>query len=89
MENFWPQAHEDVVNWVRSCVACNEHGIKPYVKRPLNPISTEERLELVTYDLAGPFIQSKTNNNLYALIIVDHFSKWPEVTPLRNIRAIR
>ena len=84
---FWPNALEDVTNWVRSCDACNEHSVKQFVNRPLNPIISEERFELVTYDLAGPFTPSKGNNNLYALIIVDHFSKWPEIVPLRNIRA--
>ena len=84
---FWPGAHDDVINWVRSCVTCNEHSTKPYVHRPLNPIPTEDRFELVTYDLAGPFMQTKVNNFQYVLIMVDHFSKWPEVVPLRNIRA--
>ena len=84
---FWPNAHEDVTNWVRSCRACNEHSVQPYVNRPLKPIASEERFELVTYDIAGPFTPSKVHGNLYALIIVDHFSKWPEVVSLRNIRA--
>ena len=84
---FWPGAHDDVVNWVRSCKACNEHAIRTYVKRPLQPIPTEGRFELVCYDLAGPFIPSKREGNLYALVVVDHFSKWPEIMALKNIRA--
>ena len=66
---FWPGAHDDVVNWVRSCKACNEHAIRTYVNRPLQPIPTEERFELVCYDIAGPFIPSRHERNLYALII--------------------
>ncbi len=84
---FWPGAHDDVVNWVRSCNACNEHGVKTYVHRPLQPIPTEERFELVCYDLAGPFVPSRLEGNLYALIVVDHFSKWPEIMALKDIRA--
>ena len=84
---FWPGAHNDVVNWVRSCKKCNEHAIRTYVNRPLQPIPTEERFELVCYDIAGPFIPSKQGGNLYALIVVDHFSKWPEIIALKNIRA--
>ena len=84
---FWPGAHDDVVNWVRSCGACNEHGVKKYVRRPLHPIASVERFELVCYDLAGPFVPSRLEGNLYALVMVDHFSKWPEIMGLKDIRA--
>ena len=84
---FWPDAHNDVINWIRSCKPCNERDVKTYVNRPLQPIASSERFELVCYDIAGPFIPSRTVGNIYALIVVDHFSKWPEVIPLKNIRA--
>ena len=84
---FWPEAHNDVVNWVRSCKKCCEYAIKPYVNRPLQPIDSNNRFELVCYDLAGPFIES-SNGNTHALIIVDHFSKWPEILPLSNTRGV-
>ena len=84
---FWPGAHDDVVNWVRSCETCNQFDVKRYVSRPLEPISTTGRFELVSYDIAGPFIPSKLWGNTYALIIVDHFTKWPELVPLKDIKA--
>ena len=62
-------------------------AVSRYVNRPLIPIESMERFELVCYDLAGPFVPSAGARNLYALIIVDHFSKWPEIVPLTNIRA--
>ena len=84
---FWPGAHDDVINWVRSCEQCNQFDVTRYVSRPLQPIATTERFEMVSYDIAGPFIPSKHLRNLYALIIVDHFTKWPEIIPLKNIQA--
>ena len=84
---FWPGAHDDVINWVRSCEACNQFDITRYVSRPLQPIATTGRFELVSYDIAGPFIPSKYQGNTYALIIVDHFTKWPEIITLKNIKA--
>ena len=70
-----------------SCEACNQFDITRYVSRPLQPISTTGRFELVSYDIAGPFVPSKHQGNVYALIIVDHFTKWPEIIPLKNIKA--
>ena len=84
---FWPGAHNDVINWVRSCKLCNAFDTKVYVKRPLQPIPSTGRFELVCYDIAGPFLTNNVRGNLYCLIIVDHFTKWPEMIPLPNITA--
>ena len=84
---FWPGAQNDVVNWIRSCDKCNSFNTKPYVNRPLQPIPSSDRFEFVCYDLAGPFLPSRNGGNTHALIMVDHFSKWPEIFPLKNTGA--
>ena len=86
---FWPKAKEDVTNWVQNCKKCNEFNTpaQAYVKRPLVPIQTTSRFDLICYDLAGPFIPKTDLGNAYALIIVDHFTKWPEVVGMPNIQA--
>ena len=47
---FWPGAQNDVINWVRSCGKCNSFDSKPYVNRPLQPIPSSDRFELVRSD---------------------------------------
>ena len=86
---FWPNAKQDVTNWVQSCLACDAHNPPPkgYHTDPLQPIYSSERFELVCYDLAGPFMPSSSRGNTYALILVDHFTKWPEVVPLPDSKA--
>ena len=84
---FWPFARNDIVNWIRSCQPCNEFNKTVYINRPLVPIEIESRFDFVCYDLAGPFIPTNIRGNQYALIIVDHFSKWPEIIPLKNATA--
>ena len=42
---------------------------------------------MVCYDLAGPFPPVTSRGNRYAIIIVDHFSHWPEFHPLPDIDA--
>ena len=68
---------------------CNQFQTPPggYVKEPLQPIYTSNRFEIVCFDLAGPFIPKTSRGNQYALILVDHFSKWPEVVALSNTDA--
>ena len=55
--------------------------------RTLQPIPIENRFEFVCYDLAGPFLPKNVRGNLYALIIVNHFTKWPEIFPLKDATA--
>ena len=42
---------------------------------------------MVCYDLAGPFMPKTERGNTHALIIVDHFSKWPEIVALPCTKA--
>ncbi len=86
-ECFCAYARNDVVNWIRSCQSCNEFDKPVYVNRPLKPIEIEERFDFVCYDLAGPFLPTNVRGNQYALIIVDHYSKWPEIIPLKRATA--
>ena len=86
---FWPGASSDVEKFVNSCQKCNEFN-QPrttYVKAPLQPIETTHRFELVCYDLAGPFHPKTVRGNCYVLIIVDHFTHWPEFVALRDTTA--
>ena len=86
---FWPGAPTDVENFVNNCEKCNQFNPprNKYVKVPLQPIETTQRFELVCYDLAGPFTPVTARGNCYVLIIVDHFTHWPEFVPLRDITA--
>ena len=84
---FWPYARNDVVNWIRSCQPCNEFNQTVHVNRPLKPIEVESRFDFVCYDLAGPFLPKNIHGNQYALILVDHFSKWVEVHALKEASA--
>ena len=87
---FWPNAYSDVHNWIHSCEKCNAFNSTTggFVKVPLTPIFTTGLFELVCYDLAGPFIHATIRGNRYVLIIiVDHFSHWPEFFPLPDIKA--
>ena len=86
---FWPKAFKDVTSWVRGCVKCNQFNTPPggYVRAPLKPIESSERFQTVCYDIAGPFMPITPRGNKYALILVDHFTKWPEVVALPDIQA--
>ena len=78
-----------MVNWIHSCTECNEYNNPPkgFVKAQLHSIESDNRFQLVCFDLARPFIPTTTRGNQYALIIVDHFTHWPEFVALSNMEA--
>ena len=86
---FWPNARNDVTNGVKSCLTCSSFNSpqQGYSKAPLQPIDSSERFQIVCYDLAGPFMPTSDSGNTYALILVDHFTKWLKVILLKDTHA--
>ncbi len=86
---FWPGAPNDVETYVNSCEKCNQFNPPrtSYTRAPLQPIETDTRFQLVCYDLAGPFLPTTVRGNCYVLIIVDHFTHWPEFVALPDTKA--
>lgn len=70
---YWPSIDNDIEHFVKTCSPCALAGKSP-VKTKLHswPLSSNP-WERVHIDYAGPF------KKFHFLIIVDSFSKWPEI----------
>ena len=86
---FCTGAKDFIDNWVRSCQKCAEFNTpsQGYVNIPLIPIETTSRFDMICYNLAGPFLPKTARGHVYALIIVNHFTEWPEIVPLPDCNA--
>jgi RNase H-like domain found in reverse transcriptase/Reverse transcriptase (RNA-dependent DNA polymerase)/Integrase zinc binding domain/Retroviral aspartyl protease len=87
-ENFnWKGMKKDAAVWVRSCEICqrikstNKKKVGFFASKPETAVGKE-----VSIDIFGPLPRSSKGNK-YALIIVDNYSKWVEVFPLRTITS--
>ena len=70
---YWINIDKDIEDRVRSCVSCQEHAKNP-IKNHLHSWPMEEEpWSRVHADFAGPL-----NDRMY-LVIVDAYSKWPDV----------
>uniref|UniRef100_A0A8R1EML3 RNA-directed DNA polymerase n=4 Tax=Caenorhabditis japonica TaxID=281687 RepID=A0A8R1EML3_CAEJA len=78
---YWPNIDKDIENLVRNCVDCQAAAKNP-VKTTLEPWpASSSPFERVHIDYAGPI------NGIYYLVVVDSFSKWPEILPTKSITA--
>ena len=83
---FWPSMSLEVDDWCRNCLPCQKRKNPVLAKRaPLQPIVTHRPGELVTMDIVEYSLSSQ--GYLYCLVMVDHFTKWLELYPLRNQKS--
>jgi len=84
---YWPGWANDVRLAKRQCEQCARHH-RPQAKHqgPLQPFLTGEPWERLGIDITGPHPTSSRGNR-YVLTIIDHFSKWVELYPMKNQEA--
>jgi len=85
---YWPGWAHDVRLAKRLCEQCGRHH-QPQTKHqgPLQPFSSGEPWERLGIDITGPHPTSSKGNR-YVLTVIDHFSKWVELFPMRNQEAV-
>ncbi|XP_074039503.1 uncharacterized protein [Leptinotarsa decemlineata] len=80
---WWPKIDSDIEQLVKSCIPCQSAQNKP-MKVPPHcweyPSSPWQRIHI---DFAGPFMGK------YFLLVIDAFSKWPEIISMTSMVASR
>ena len=83
----WPGMAQAVANYVASCDKCQK--IKDKLKHlhgPQYTISSNRMMEELAVDTIGP-LPEDVDGNKYVLVLVDAFSRWTELIPLRTATA--
>lgn len=84
---WWPGLTADVTAHIAACHNCALTRAKRERSGLMVPIDPPTRFwERVAVDAIGPLPTSKAGNS-YALVFVDHLSRWPEVIAVPNIQA--
>jgi len=84
---YWPGMHRDARAHVRKCEICMT--FKPNQRQAAGKMLTqvsEEPWATVCADFVGPLPRSKHGNQML-LVMIDRFSKWRELVPMRSATA--
>lgn len=78
---WWPKVDEDIERMISNCIQCQQQRANPKKVAVHSWEEATEPFERVHIDYAGPF------RGKYFFVLVDAFSKWPEVHIVPNMTA--
>lgn len=83
---YWPNLRRDVQRYVNHCLVCQQSKRALLPKVPASSFQVNSPWDLVTIDLMGPY-KKGVNQSTHLLVIVDYFSRFVEMYPLRATRS--
>ncbi|GFT49814.1 retrovirus-related Pol polyprotein from transposon 412 [Trichonephila clavipes] len=84
---FWGKVRADVEQWCKSCDACSARkGPKIRSQGKLHRYNVGAPFERIAFDILGPLPRTASGNK-YLLVVMDYFTKWPEVYPIPDQEA--
>ena len=84
---YWISCRCDVEEWIANCKECmSAKGPRTKSRGKMCQYNAGGPFERIAMDVAGPFPVSDSGNR-YVLVVMDYFSKWPEVYAIPNQEA--
>lgn len=85
---YWPGMVASVKSFVGDCDVCKRCKVSNTTSRPLmgGRTVTERAFQRLYVDFCGPYPRSRDGNS-YVFVVLDHFSKFLFLKPMRNATA--
>ena len=84
---YWPSLKTDVRRFIMACALCWSVARNPEGRlRPKAMLPTGSPGEVIAMDFFGP-LPITNRKNRFILVIIDHFTRWVLVEPLRDAKA--
>ncbi|GKT18493.1 DDE-type integrase/transposase/recombinase [Aduncisulcus paluster] len=82
----WQSIRKDVAEFVSECMTCQKLKARRGGKAPLMTGEYEDPFHTVSMDTMGP-LPMAVSGEKYIIVLVDAFSKWVELVPVRTLEA--
>ncbi|CAK1598437.1 unnamed protein product [Parnassius mnemosyne] len=84
---YWVHCRDDVEDWCRKCTSCAAvKGPQIRSRGAWKLYNVGAPWERIAIDVAGPFPETESGNK-YFMVVMDYFTKWPEVFAIPNQEA--
>lgn len=84
---YWPYMTRDVHTFCTECLPCQKRDSPiPHERAPLQPIHADRPFQKVAADITELPVTSQGNR--YALVITDYFTRYVNMFPMKDQRAI-
>ena len=84
---YWIGCREDVENYCNTCDICNSRkGPNIRQRNKMQQYNVGSPFERIGIDILGP-LPATERGNRYLVVVMDYFTKWPEVFPVPNQEA--
>lgn len=75
---YWPKIKEDCAKLTDNCLFCSRRNQTKAPETKLYSLTVPHLFHTVALDFIGPILHKE--EEYYILIMIDHFSRWPEAT---------
>jgi transposase InsO family protein len=82
---WWPSMHKDVIDYVRSCTACQAHGPSPTPSPPIQ-LPIDHLFGRINIDYIGPLPLTEKGNQ-YIIVATEALTRWPIARAVRKANA--
>ena len=79
---YWPNMVSTVKSCVRACERCQRVKAAPRIAKASRLLNRAALWSTVAFDFFGPLPRTQ-RGNIYILVGIDHFSRWPEAVSTR------
>ncbi|KAL1271128.1 hypothetical protein QQF64_030146 [Cirrhinus molitorella] len=84
---YWPGLKRDVTQYCKSCPECQKVSMRTPSRAPLQSLPViNTPFERLGMDIIGPVERSQAGNR-FMLVITDYATRYPEVFPMKSIKA--
>lgn len=84
---YWPGMNAEVTQYCKSCPECQKVSLHGPSRVPLQPLPiVGTPFERLGMDVVGPVERSRQGNR-FMLVVTDYATRYPEVFPLKSIKA--